>query len=81
MRYSRYPLQIKQPQPPSPLRVYRLEVTYPDVDTMLELMDEGRHFPWNRRYLSYSGAHSRAQIFRSLGCHVRVVRSKLVEWE
>lgn len=81
MRYASIPLQIRQPNPPGTVRIYRLEVTYPTVDIMLQMEDEGLRFPRNRRYLSRNGAESRARLFRELGCHVKVIASKPVKWE
>lgn len=75
-------------------RVYALEVTYPDgsdksgwepqnwdPELSPDLYGE-RYFKWpkNRRYLSASSAHRRAQLFRSYGCEVDVVASEPIQW-
>lgn len=81
MIYSPVPLDIKRPKPPNSRKIYRLEVTYPGVDVMMDSMNWDIRFPRNRRYFSRDSAETRANIFRDCGCHVRVIASKPIEWE
>lgn len=74
-------MQTKPVFPQGKVRVYRVEVTYPTANIMVEMAEAGFKWPRNRRYITQDSAEARARLFREYGAEARVVASKPVEWE
>lgn len=75
--------------PERPVYVYRLEVEHPEGDAPIPASwaDQPDSWSWTpqwpaaRRYLSQSGAETRARLLRSMGCTVKIVRSQRVVFD
>jgi hypothetical protein len=76
------------------IRIYELDITYPEGSEVHEgdWEDAGegvegydarwvRRFPFERRFLSSSGATARAQRLAALGCTVDIRRSEPIQFE
>jgi hypothetical protein len=63
-----------------PVYVYKLIVTYPDIDTD-EVFAPGWRWPRNRKYFTLGSAENRKALFEKYGAEVKLVRSSPVYFE